>query len=52
LTTAINIPQILSHAVSDWLLSISRHDYRCLFIASAAFILAGALFVLPIRTVR
>jgi MFS family permease len=52
LTTAINIPQILSPVFSAWLLSISGHDYRSLFIASAAFILAGSLFVLPIRTVR
>jgi MFS family permease len=52
LTTAINIPQILSPVFAAWLLSISGHDYRSLFIASAAFILAGSLFVLPIRTVR
>jgi len=52
LTTAINIPQILSPVFAAWLLSVSGHDYRSLFIAAAAFILAGSLFVLPIRTVR
>jgi MFS family permease len=52
LTTAINIPQILSPVFSAWLLSVSGHDYRSLFIASAGFILAGSLLVLPIRTVR
>lgn len=52
LTTAINIPQILSPVFSAWLLSIAGHDYRSLFIAAAALILAGAFFVLPIRTVR
>jgi MFS family permease len=52
LTTAINIPQILSPVFAAWLLSISGHDYRSLFIASAAFIVAGSLFVLPIRSVR
>jgi MFS family permease len=52
LTTAINIPQILSPVLAAWLLSMTGNDYPLLFVVSATFVLAGAFFVLPIRTVR
>jgi len=52
LTTAINIPQILSPVLAAWLLSMTGNDYPLLFVVSAAFVVTGAFFVLPIRTVR
>jgi MFS family permease len=52
LTTAINIPQILSPVLAAWLLHVSGNDYRALFIAAIAFVFAGSMFVLPIKSVR
>jgi len=52
LTTAVNIPQILSPVMAAWLLSVSGNDYRVLFVAAILFVFAGSLFVLPIRSVR
>jgi MFS family permease len=52
LTTAVNIPQILSPVWSAALLHLCGGDYRALFISAIAFVLAGSLFVLPIRSVR
>jgi MFS family permease len=52
LTTAINIPQIISPVMAAWLLTMSGNDYRVLFVTAMAFVFAGSLFVLPIRSVR
>jgi len=52
LTTAVNIPQILSPVMAAWLLGAFGNDYRVLFIAAMLFVFAGSLFVLPIRSVR
>ena len=52
LSTAINIPQILSPVLAAWLLSITGQDYPLLFVVSAAFVAVGAFFVLPIRSTR
>lgn len=52
LTTAVNIPQILSPVLAAWLLSVSGNDYRMLFMAAILFVVAGSMFVLPIRSVR
>lgn len=52
LTTAVNIPQILSPVMAAWLLGMSGNDYRVLFVVAIAFVFAGSLFVLPIRSVR
>ena len=52
LTTAVNIPQILSPVFAAWLLNLSGGDYTALFIAAIAFVYAGSFFVLPIKSVR
>jgi MFS family permease len=52
LTTAINIPQILSPVLAAWVLSMTGNDYPLLFVMAAGFVVAGAFFVLPIRSVR
>jgi hypothetical protein len=52
LTTAVNIPQILSPVLAAWLLSVSGGDYTVLFIAAIVFVYAGSFFVLPIKSVR
>lgn len=52
LSTAINIPQILSPVLAAWLLSITGEDYPLLFVVSAGFVAIGAFFVLPIRSTR
>ena len=52
LTTAINIPQILSPVLAAWLLTMTGNNYPLLFVLAAAFVVAGAFFVLPIRAVR
>jgi len=52
LTTAINIPQILSPVLAAWVLSMTGNDYPLLFVMAAAFVVAGAFLVLPIRSVR
>jgi MFS family permease len=52
LSTAINIPQILSPVLAAWLLSVTGQDYPLLFVVSAAFVAIGAFFVLPIRSAR
>src|SRR3546814_14234586 len=41
LTTAVNIPQILSPVFAAWLLSLSGGDYTALFIAAIVFVYAG-----------
>jgi MFS family permease len=52
LTTAVNIPQILSPVMAAWMLSVSGNDYRVLFVAAILFVFAGSMFVLPIRSVK
>ena len=52
LTTAVNIPQILSPVWAAWLLSTFHNDYRALFISAIAFVFAGTFLVLPIKSVR
>ena len=52
LTTAINIPQILSPALAAVLLSFTDNNYPLLFCLAGAFVLIGAALVLPIRSVR
>lgn len=52
LTTAINIPQILSPAMAAALLSATSNNYPLLFCLAAVFVVVGACFVLPIRSVR
>jgi MFS family permease len=51
LTTAINVPQILSPVLSAALLSATGNNYSLLFIAAAAFVFVGSFLVLPIRSV-
>lgn len=52
LTTAINIPQILSPVMAAALLSATGRSYDTLFVVSGLFVIAGSFFVLPIRSVR
>lgn len=52
LTTAVNVPQILSPVLAAMLLGATGNDYPLLFIVAGVFVLAGACFVLPIRSVR
>lgn len=52
LTTAVNIPQIISPVMAAWLLKAFHTDYRVLFIAAIGFVFAGSMFVLPIRSVK
>lgn len=52
LTTAVNIPQILSPVWSAWLLHLTGGDYRALFVSAILFVFAGSFFVLPIKGVR
>ena len=52
LTTAINIPQILSPALAAVLLNLTGNNYPLLFCLAAVFVVVGAAFVLPIRSVR
>jgi MFS family permease len=52
LSTAINIPQILSPVLAAWLLSLTGQNYPLLFVVSAAFVAVGAFFVLPIRSAK
>jgi MFS family permease len=52
LSSAINVPQILSPIWCAWLLNLSGNDYRSLFISAMVFVFAGSFFVLPIKSVR
>ncbi|WP_343518575.1 MFS transporter [Sphingomonas sp.] len=52
LTTAINIPQIISPMMALALLSAFDNDYRAIFWAAIVFVFGSALCVLPIRSVR
>ena len=52
LTTAVNVPQILSPVMAAGLLSVSGNNYPLLFVVSGVFVLVGSFLVLPIRSVR
>jgi MFS family permease len=52
LTTAINVPQILSPVLAAALLGATGNNYAVLFIAAGAFVFIGSFLVLPIRSVR
>lgn len=52
LTTAINVPQILSPVMAAALLSATGNSYPVLFITSGIFVVVGSFLVLPIRSVR
>ena len=52
LTTAVNIPQIISPVLAAWLLKSFHTDYRVLFVAAIIFVFAGSFFVLPIKSVK
>jgi MFS family permease len=52
LTTAVNIPQILSPVMAAALLGATGGDYRVIFGAAIVFVFGSALCILPIRSVR
>jgi MFS family permease len=52
LTTAVNIPQIISPVMAAVLLNSFGKNYAVLFIAAIIFVVASSLCVLPIRSVR
>jgi len=52
LTTAINVPQILSPVMAAALLSATSNNYPLLFCLAAVFVVIGVGLVLPIRSVR
>jgi MFS family permease len=52
LTTAVNVPQILSPVMAAMLLSLTGNNYPALFVVSGLFVLVGSFLVLPIRSVR
>ena len=52
LTTAVNVPQILSPVMAAGLLSMTHNSYPVLFIISGVFVLVGSFLVLPIKSVR
>ncbi len=52
LTTAVNIPQIISPVMAAVLLNIFANDYRAIFFAAVIFVFGSALCVIPIRSVR
>ncbi|WP_084583223.1 MFS transporter [Sphingomonas azotifigens] len=52
LTTAINVPQILSPVLAAALLSMTGNNYPLLFCLAAICVVVGAGLVLPIRSVK
>lgn len=52
LTTAVNVPQILSPVMAAAILSATGNAYPVLFVVSGIFVLVGSFLVLPIRSVR
>ena len=52
LTTAVNVPQILSPVMAAGILSATGNAYPVLFVVSGIFVLVGSFLVLPIRSVR
>jgi MFS family permease len=52
LTTAVNIPQILSPVMAAVLLHVFHNNYAAIFIAAIVFVFSSALCVAPIKGVR
>ena len=52
LTTAVNVPQIISPVMAAAILSLTGNNYPFLFVVSGLFVVIGAFLVLPIRSVR
>jgi hypothetical protein len=52
LSTAINVPQILSPVLAAALLGATGNNYAVLFMYAGAFVFIGSFLVLPIRSVR
>ncbi|MBB3872444.1 MFS transporter [Brevundimonas mediterranea] len=52
LTTAVNIPQILSPVMAAILLNVFGGNYAAIFIAAVIFVFGSAFCVLPIKSVR
>jgi MFS family permease len=52
LTTAVNIPQIISPVMAAVLLNVFDGNYAAIFIAAIVFVFSSALCVAPIRSVR
>lgn len=52
LTTAVNIPQILSPIMAAILLNLFANDYSAIFWAAVVFVFGSALCIVPIRSVR
>jgi MFS family permease len=52
LTTAVNIPQIISPVMAAVLLNLFDHNYAAIFIAAIVFVFASAFLVAPIKSVR
>jgi len=52
LTTAVNIPQILSPVMAAILLNLFHGDYTAIFIAAVIFVFGSAFCVIPIKSVR
>ncbi|NQE61263.1 MFS transporter [Caulobacter sp. RHG1] len=52
LTTAVNIPQIISPVMAAVLLNVFDGNYAAIFIAAIIFVFSSALCVAPIRAVR
>ncbi|GGL26287.1 MFS transporter [Caulobacter rhizosphaerae] len=52
LTTAVNIPQIISPVMAAVLLHLFDNNYAAIFVAAILFVFSSAFLVAPIRSVR
>jgi MFS family permease len=52
LTTAVNIPQIISPVMAAILLNVFNGNYAAIFVAAIVFVFASAFCIAPIRSVR
>jgi MFS family permease len=52
LTTAVNIPQIISPVMAAVLLHLFDNNYAAIFIVAIVFVFSSALLVAPIKAVR
>jgi MFS family permease len=52
LTTAVNIPQIISPVMAAVLLHLFDNNYAAIFIAAILFVFSSAFLVAPIKSVR
>ncbi|MET0365868.1 MAG: MFS transporter [Sphingobium sp.] len=52
LTTAVNVPQIISPVMAAAILTLTGNNYPLLFVVSGLFVVIGSFLVLPIRSVR